>query len=149
MYAISLARRDRCFKLSIVTVMDLRLASPCHVYYTLVGRVHSWMNSVTAVVSDRDRVGIPSQLTSVVLGLTMKFRPGLDGIVPSAPPHTRVFSTPVSLLTSLSYYASPAESIPSPECPIPSFDYRKSKCRKDDHPAASLQHHGGSQGLQA
>jgi len=80
MYAIPLARRDRRFKLSIVPVMDLRLASPCHVHYTLVGRVDSWMNSVTAVVSDR--VGIPSQLTSVVLGLIMKFRPGLDGIVP-------------------------------------------------------------------
>ena len=54
-----------------------------------------------------------------------------------------------SLLTSLSYYASPAESVPSPEGPIPSFDYWKSKRRKDVHPAASLRYHRESQDLQA
>ena len=56
---------------------------------------------------------------------------------------------PVSLLPRLSYYGSPAESVPGPECPIPSFDYRKSKRRKDIHLAASLRHHRESQDLQA
>ena len=53
-----------------------------------------------------------------------------------------------SLLTRLSYYGSPAGSIPGPGCQVPSFDYRKSKCRKDIHPAASLRHHKESQDLQ-
>ena len=70
--------------------------------------------------------------------------------------HTRVHSPhicsalwPVSLLTRPSCYGFPAESVPSPECPVPSFDHRKSKCRKDIHFAASLRHHRESQDLQA
>ena len=100
-----------------------------------------------AVVSDR--VVIPSQLTSMlgfvrVLGLIIKFR--LDGIIVNSP-HVCSALSPVSLLTRLLYYGSPAESVPAPGPPIPSFDCRKSKCRKDVNFAASLRHHRESQGL--
>jgi len=49
---------------------------------------------------------------------------------------------PVSLLTRLSYYGPSAEAVPGPEGPIPSFGYRKGKCGKNNHLAASLRHYG-------
>ena len=96
-------------------------------------RPDRFMNFVAAAVSYRGV--LPSVLAGTILQLTL----------------TRVGSALwlVSLLTitTLSYYGSPAESVPSPECPVPSFDYRKSKCRKDINTAASMRHHGQSQDI--
>ena len=96
-------------------------------------RPDRFMNFVAAAVSYRGV--LPSVLAGTILQPTL----------------TRVGSALwlVSLLTitTLSYYGSPAESVPSPECPVPSFDYRKSKCRKDINTAASMRHHGQSQDI--
>ena len=143
-------------------VMDPRLANPCHIHHTLhtyhailwsasgapqASRPDRFMNFVTAVsCCDSQSADLCAGFVPALGLLIMKFR--LDGIILKfILTHACSALWPVSLLTRLSYYVSPAESVPSPKCPIPSFDCRKSKCRKDVNFAASLRHHRESQGL--
>ena len=154
--------RFRCD--SIVTVIIPRVANPCHIttssYHAILWstRPDRSMNFVTAVVSE-EFVFIGVQLTRVKWNSGPPAR--ADSIINSHAPASLLkllltFSRTSaqyfghsSFSAGFSYHVSSEESVPTPECPIPSSDHRKGKRGKDFHFAASLRHHREPRDLQA